>query len=163
MDRLWSLGREGQAAQLMVCEQLQQGERWKNHQDCRAFCHHQPARTSGGHREELRSGHTKTLRTRASKRTGSSRVQNGGSDWGKARPAADLWGQNGLELEQRMEQQAGLEQSTRGVPPPGYSRWRPSTITTTRGQSEKEASERRRLGQETAEERKEGRKWEGDG
>ena len=61
-----------------------------------------------------------------------------------------------------MDQRAGLEKRTGGAPPPRYSRWRPSTITITRGQSErKKLPEKRRLGQERQQRR--GKKEAGRG
>lgn len=63
----WSLGRGGQAAQLMVRRQLQQGKDARITRTAGPFVTTSLLGPVAGIREELRGGHTKTLRTRASK------------------------------------------------------------------------------------------------
>lgn len=66
---------------------------------CGTFCQQQSP--IPGIKEQLQSRHTKTLGVRAPKRTRRRRAEWGGSEWSKARAAAQLWEGNALDVEQR--------------------------------------------------------------
>jgi len=133
------------------------GERWKNHQDCRVFFHLQPARINGGHKRRAERRTHKDPKNSGIQRELGVEVQNGGSDWGKARPAAI----SGDKMDLSWRKGDGAAGRTREKNPRSSS----STLLQIAplhhhhhqgAEREKEASRKEKAGtRETAEERKE--------
>ena len=82
----------GQAARLMVLGQFQLGKDGGSYRDCRISCRHLPARTNRGHKRTAVRLTYKDSRNLGIQSKLGVEVENGGSDWGKARPAAQVLG-----------------------------------------------------------------------
>lgn len=76
----------------MVLGQFQPGRDGGSYQDCRIFCRHLPPRTNCGHERTAVRLTYKDSRNLGIQSELGVEVQNGGSDWGKARPAAQSLG-----------------------------------------------------------------------
>lgn len=86
-------GGEGQAAQLMVCRQLQQGKDGRITRTAGLFVTTSLLGPVAGIREELRRTHKDPKNSGIQRELGV-QVQNGGSDWGKPGQQPASWGQN---------------------------------------------------------------------